>query len=159
MNSQILLPVILIISGFGLIVVEVLIMPGLITGLIGFFLLLWGIFLSYQSFGSVGASVSIFSSMFLGAVLLYTLFKLKLWRRFVLKESVGNSGSAVGSNSKLNDLVGKSGIAHTFLRPSGQIIIDGKKYDAMTKGDFVDKGLAVTVVDLSTSQLVVEKQK
>jgi membrane-bound serine protease (ClpP class) len=43
-------------------------------------------------------------------------------------------------------LLGKIGIAETVLRPSGKIIIDGKLYDASTRGDYIQKGQAVEVI-------------
>lgn len=43
-------------------------------------------------------------------------------------------------------LVGKTGTAETVLRPSGKVMIDGKLYDASTRGDYIQKGQAVEVV-------------
>lgn len=43
-------------------------------------------------------------------------------------------------------LVGKTGTAETVLRPSGKVMIDGKLYDASTRGDYIQKGQSVEVV-------------
>jgi membrane-bound serine protease (ClpP class) len=53
-------------------------------------------------------------------------------------------------------LVGKRGITHTVLRPSGKILIDDIVYDAYTRGDYIDKGTTVEVVSDEGSTLKVK---
>lgn len=43
-------------------------------------------------------------------------------------------------------LIGKTGTAETVLRPSGKVMIDGKLYDASTRGDYIQKGQTIEVV-------------
>ena len=58
---------------------------------------------------------------------------------------------------KHKNLVGKTGIAHTILRPSGMIEIDGEIYDAMSNYGFIEKGSKIKVVSYETGQLHVER--
>ena len=44
------------------------------------------------------------------------------------------------------ELIGKTGIAHTVLRPSGKVLIDDQVYDAFTRGDYVQKGDPIEVI-------------
>jgi membrane-bound serine protease (ClpP class) len=37
-------------------------------------------------------------------------------------------------------------------------MIDGKKYDVVTRGDFLDKGTPVTVVAVDSNRIVVKKK-
>jgi membrane-bound serine protease (ClpP class) len=43
-------------------------------------------------------------------------------------------------------LIGRKGTAETVLRPSGKVMIDGKLYDASTRGDYIDRGQAIEVI-------------
>ena len=43
-------------------------------------------------------------------------------------------------------LVGKTGTAETVLRPSGKVLIEGKLYDASTRGDYIQKGQTIEVI-------------
>ncbi len=43
--------------------------------------------------------------------------------------------------------VGDVGVALTDLRPSGKAKIEGEVYDVSTTGDYIDKGLRVTVYE------------
>ena len=63
----------------------------------------------------------------------------------VLKEhSDGTSVPEVAAAK--NELLGKTGIALTTLRPSGIAEIDGKRVDVMTAGSFIQKGETITVI-------------
>jgi membrane-bound serine protease (ClpP class) len=50
-------------------------------------------------------------------------------------------------------MVGKKGIAHTVLRPSGKVMIEGELYDAFTRSEFIEKGQSVEVVGEDTTSL------
>jgi len=54
-------------------------------------------------------------------------------------------------------LKGKTGTAKTVLRPSGKVEIEGEVYDAVTAGEFIEKGDAVAVLRVEATQLYVEK--
>ena len=53
-------------------------------------------------------------------------------------------------------VLGKKGTAETVLRPSGKVLIDGKMYDAYTRGDYIQKGQAVEVISEEGSSLKVK---
>jgi membrane-bound serine protease (ClpP class) len=50
------------------------------------------------------------------------------------------------SNPKTQNMVGKTGIANTVLRPSGKVIIDDVMYDAHTRGEYIEKGTLIEVI-------------
>ncbi len=43
------------------------------------------------------------------------------------------------------DLIGKTGVASSYLRPAGVTIVDGKRVDVLTEGDFVAAGTPVII--------------
>jgi membrane-bound serine protease (ClpP class) len=55
----------------------------------------------------------------------------------------------------MNDLVGKTGRAVTFLRPAGKVEIDDEIYDAVSEFGVIEKDTEVKVVKFESSQLVV----
>jgi membrane-bound serine protease (ClpP class) len=93
-------------------------------------------------------------------VLSSKLLDNKYFRKLVLTETLT-------PNTELNHieksivshvgLVHQRGIAHTDLRPSGKIELNGEIYDAVTKGDFVGKGKNIEVVAVYNNSLVVKE--
>jgi len=58
-------------------------------------------------------------------------------------------------DSGLSRLVGSGAIVITPLRPVGKIEQNGKVYDAVAEGDFIDKGATVRIIGSSLHQLKV----
>ncbi len=67
-------------------------------------------------------------------------------------------GFSVADASYMN-INGKTGIAHTMLRPSGKVMIEGEIFDATAITGYIDKGDAIEVVKYETAQLFVRKVK
>ncbi len=59
---------------------------------------------------------------------------------------------------KRQDLLGKTGVAQTVLRPSGRVLINGKLVDVITDGEFYEPGTNVKVVAVTGGRTVVRKE-
>ena len=56
-----------------------------------------------------------------------------------------------------SDTVGLVGVAVTPLRPAGKIELNGKNYDVVSDGEFIDAGTAVKVVSVEGNIITVKK--
>ena len=87
-------------------------------------------------------------------VLLTMMFKVwphtPLGKRILLKDLKSEDVLPKKSHyKKRNDsLVGKLGIARTKMLPSGIVVIDGEKFDAISEGFAIDQGDTVKIVDV-----------
>lgn len=57
------------------------------------------------------------------------------------------------------ELIGKIGIAHTDLRPSGKIFINDVFYSATSKENYIEKGSKIQVIAGEGANLIVKKHK
>jgi membrane-bound serine protease (ClpP class) len=57
------------------------------------------------------------------------------------------------------EVIGKTGIAQTVLRPSGRIEVDGRIFDAKAEIGYIEKGEAVKVIRDEAGQLYVVRNK
>jgi membrane-bound serine protease (ClpP class) len=96
-----------------------------------------------------------------GGILLFVLGSrlsgTRFYSRVALTDTQDSSKGYTSNVLVKESLKGKSGVAQTVLRPSGKIIIDGKLYDAYTRGDFIEKGQAVEVISDEGSALKVKQ--
>ena len=95
------------------------------------------------------ATISAVGGLTAGVLLLFfggaKLTETKAFKRIALTDTQKTShGYSVNNSSK--ELIGKTGIAHTVLRPSGKVLIDDQVYDAFTRGDYVQKGDPIEVI-------------
>ena len=58
--------------------------------------------------------------------------------------------------NQIKELIGKTAITYTVLKPSGKITIDGEIHTAEARNGFIDKGKEVEVIGVDTSTLIVK---
>lgn len=164
--------IITLFSGILLILAELLIIPGFgVAGIAGIALTIGSMVLimlnnDFLDFALVPlgdlvmASLAIFGGISGGLLLLFfggaRLSESNFFKRISLTNTLANA-EGYTSNFNRADLVGKKGITYTVLRPSGKIMIDGQLYDAFSRGEYVEKGVEVEVIEIEGSTLKVKK--
>ncbi len=96
----------------------------------------------------------------LGLLLARFLPRGWIWDRMVLATSVSGAAQMAGSApdvvASVPSLIGARGVAVTGLYPSGQVEVDGHRYEARLAVGSVERGAAVVVRSRSEFGLVVE---
>ncbi len=159
----------MLVIGIGLVLIELFLLPAMgILAVIGGILFLLGtglIFLpSFAGLDWVFVQKEIFYRLFLlsialllSFVVLYVFFRFFAKRISLFGRLV--SGETQGEVTSWSDLPqrGSIGIVFSTLRPAGKIEIDNKIYDAISQGEFIEKGEKVRVVARQGNTLVVRK--
>lgn len=91
--------------------------------------------------------------MFFGGV---RLTSSKVFQRIALQDKFERT-QGYTSNFKTQSFIGKKGITYTVLRPSGKVMIEDELYDAYTRGNYIDSGVEVIVVDEGGTSLKVKE--
>ena len=78
------------------------------------------------------------------------------FKNMALKTVQNVSDGYVSVEISLFELKGKTGIAHTVLRPGGKVLIDDEVYDAVAENGFIEKGEKILVCKVEATQLYVE---
>lgn len=95
-----------------------------------------------------------------GALLLFfggaKLTQTKAFKRIALTD-IQEVSQGYTTNFNAKEMLGKKGIAYTVLRPSGRVKIDEEIYDAFTRGDYIERGDAIEVVDTEGNTLKVRR--
>lgn len=161
--------------GIALVALELFVIPGFgVAGISGMLLILVGVILSFQNFTLPESPLEyqffrtnlivVFTSIIIFFVLAVALAKFlpksNLFSRLMLVSPTGRRTLSRDPNRRAEDrsaLVGKSGEARSPLRPAGKAFIEGKYYDVVTEGDFVDNGSRVRVMKISGNRIVVVK--
>jgi membrane-bound serine protease (ClpP class) len=159
--------------GIVLIGVEIFAIPGFgVAGISGIILMVTGLTLSMVDnivfkFDGMAGFEAILKSLFIVVIsglvsfilslyLSKKLFTSRTFPHLALNTVQNTMNGFVGVESKIQkELIGKKGIAHTILRPSGKVIIDGEIYDAKSETGYVEKGDPVKVIRDETGQIYV----
>ncbi|MDX5419325.1 MAG: nodulation protein NfeD [Hymenobacteraceae bacterium] len=164
--------ILLFVAGIVLIGLEVFVVPGFgvtgISGIVLVFLSLLLIMINNQAFDFtfvpsdqlMESLVSVLLGM-IGAVVIVAMtwnrvLGSRAMQRVVLSNTF-HSNEGYRSANSAEHLIGKTGIAHTRMTPSGRVMIDDNLYDAQARDGFIEKGDTVQVIDQSTFALRVKK--
>jgi len=179
------LEVILLITGLAVLIFDLTILPTFgLLGIIGAILFLAGLAgmmipgigsvnfdIDTQSLNAAGIAVlerlAWFSAtILLGIVLIMILArfftpKMTAWSRFVLSghEQDASQGYIAGVDTAHLPQVGSKGKVMATLRPAGKVVINNVIYDAISPGNFIDKGEDIVVAQLNGSVIIVNKAK
>lgn len=146
----------LAVSGLLLIYLEFF-LPGAVMAIGGSLLLLVSLFFFHMQDLGILSFAAYIASL---ACSIFLIIKLALWQ---LKASAKRGTMRLESDqegflasSYPSDLVGKTAIAETDLKPSGHVLIEGLRYQAMSKSGYIDKAARLKVTGGTGSHLLVQ---
>ncbi|NOW92539.1 membrane-bound ClpP family serine protease [Clostridium beijerinckii] len=154
------LTVLLLVVGFGLVLLEMHI-PGFgVPGIAGAICLILAVVLTAENFAQalvMALGILAILGIMLGVVLTF-FTKGKLFKPLILPDEQKKEHGYI-SSSDLDYLLGKTGVAVTDLRPTGSVDIDGVKFDVISEGEYIRKGTNVEIFKVSGVKLLVKKSK
>jgi len=130
-----------------------LFLPGAVMGIIGFLAVCGSIIYAFTTGHPVLGAILIGTTIVFIPIF-FLLWKNVLGRLFAFKSSEKGFRS---SARNYEELMGKEGQAVSPLRPSGTVMIDGKRYTVVTRGEMLEKGTRTKVIDVTGSRVVVKK--
>jgi membrane-bound serine protease (ClpP class) len=158
--------------GLGLIAVEIFVLPGFGVAGIGGIILVIGslvlIMINNEAFNfefvrmnDILMALAAAMAGLLGSMVLFfvggsRLPDTKFYKKVALTDKQ-ESIQGYTSNFITNIIAGKKGVTQTVLRPSGKVVIEGTSYDAYTRGEYIDQGTPVEVINITGSSLLVKR--
>ncbi len=149
----------MIVTGFLLLLIEMLVIPGFgLPGIVGLGLLFGGAATAYTRLNPMTGILTALGSAAVIAIGLRLIPRTGLWHRLHLESVQRREDDYASASADLMALVGRSGRAITPLRPSGTALIDGRRVDVVTEGLFISEGTTVTVVRVEGSRVIVREE-
>lgn len=158
--------------GIILLAVEIFVVPGFgVAGISGAILIIGSLALimlsndvfdfQFVAMNDIIIAIAVSSGGMMGATVLFFVAAPRMLhsKRFSRIALMDTQDSTKGYTAKVvkESLKGKTGIAHTVLRPSGKVMIDGQLFDAFTRGEYLEKDEPIEVVDDETTSLKVRR--
>ncbi len=163
----------LVVAGVVLILLEVFVLPGFgIAGVSGILCLLVGVYLSLTDFtipeyswqyqrlqdAALTLSITLASTTVFIALIIRILPQTPIYRHVVLQDAqLAELGYTVQSTEQARSAIGLRGVATSVLRPAGRGRFDGKTYDVVSRGEYIEEGNPIVIVEVDGNRYVVEK--
>jgi membrane-bound ClpP family serine protease len=158
MMSKLILPIILQLAGVLVVIVEFVIpsaglLAVLATGLIGY-----SIYLVFTEISSSAGMVFIVVDIIAFPAVLMIGIKLLVKSPVTLKTSLSRDDGYSSQPEELLAYNEKIGTALTDLRPAGTAMIENKRVDVVSRGEYIEKGAAIVVLAIDGNRVVVKKR-
>lgn len=146
--------ILLILTGFILLLLEIMVIPGTtIVGIIGFLLLAAGIWVTFDQFGVNMGLIAIGSTLAASVLIFMFIFKSNTWKKLMLKENIE---SKVEAFDKYEPEVGEEGVAISRLAPMGKIVVNGHEFEAKAQSSFIDEKSVVEIIGVESNKVIVK---
>lgn len=147
---------ILLIFGILLLVLEIVLIPGAIVGIIGLSFLIIAIVVSFNTYGAgIGIAVLVFSSILFIGALVYG-FRTNLWDKISLKDT--NTGRAY-EDEDITLQVGERGRALSSIKPIGKGEFKDTVVEVASMGNYINAGQKIEIIAIKGSKIFVETIK
>jgi membrane-bound serine protease (ClpP class) len=161
--------ILIFIVGIILLLLEIFVIPGFgIFGILGITFIIGGLFLGMLSdFEMIDWTMISAAIIQLAATLTFTFIIIIILLKFLPKSTMLNklilqdkveAKSGYADKEMFSDIIGVVGTALTDLRPSGAAMINGKRIDVVTEGDYINHGSEIIVKFAEGSKIVVIKK-
>ena len=159
MINKLLLPVGLQLLGIIIILAEFLLPSGGLLTLTAAAVFGYSLFFVFKNISPDVGFVFVGIDIILIPVLVIIGIKILAKSPLSLKKSLSKQEGVTSQDTNLQELIGKTGTVINDLRPAGKAIIHNKRYDVVSKGNYIDKDAAIIVTSVDGNRIVVEKKE
>ena len=143
----------LICIGLLFVLLEVLVLPGGIAGIVGGGLVVVGIILAYDNFGAIAGHLTLGGTLLVSVVLVIIAVRSNTWKRLTLNKEI---------DSRVNEMeekleVGDKGKTVSRLAPMGKVDINDNFYEVYTHGEFIDQNEAIEIIKIQDNKIFVKQ--
>ncbi len=147
-------------AGILLLILEVFVIPGFgFAGVSGIISIVFSIFLASTGNPAILRALvyAIIATVVIAFFLLRYVFKQRAWNKLILGTNQNKEAGYIAVTN-FSELVGKTGISLTVLRPAGIILIGDQKVDALSEGDYINVNTPIKVVKVEGTAVYVRTE-
>ncbi len=149
--------VILILVGILMLLLEILVIPGSgIAGVVGFGLMVAGIWLAYSRIGITAGNIALGATLGVSIIGLVLALRSKTWNKAMLSTNIE---SRVRTIDNVNLKVGDIGTTISRCAPMGKAEFDDIFYEVSAYSDFIDENVKVEIMKISGNKIFIKQVK
>ena len=157
MNDSLLFPIILQLVGVVVIIAEIILPSGGILSIAALGVFGYSLFIVFNQISITIGFFFVAADLILIPVLVILGLKLLARSPVTLRKTLSSKEGVTSQSSDLESYLGKQGKTVTNLRPAGTAMIDGKRVDVVTRGEYLEKDAAIIVTAVTGNQIIVRK--
>ena len=158
MNDSLLLPLILQLVGVVVVIAEIILPSGGILSIVALGVFGYSLFVVFSEISKTVGFALVAADLVLIPVLVILGLKLLARSPVTLRKTLSREKGVSSQPSDLDSYIDMQGTAVTDLRPAGKAIINGKRVDVVTRGEYLEKDATIIVTAVTGNQIIVRKK-
>ncbi len=144
----------ILLVGIIFLLVEIYLLPGTtFMGILGGIIVIAGVYLTFKNHGNTAGLVTLLVTLGITTVVFIMGFKTITSKKFTIQNSIDGRANVLEEDIAQ---VGDRGKTITYLRPNGKALINGKKLEVFSIGDYIPVETWVEVVKVSSHRIEVK---
>ena len=150
--------IILILVGLLMLLLEVLVIPGAgVAGIVGFALMVAGIWLTYSREGTQEGHITLAVTVGLNIIVVILALRSKTWKKAMLSTAINSRASSI--DPKENLTIGEKGKTVSRCAPMGKAVFGDQFYEVSSYSDFIDQEVDIEIMKISGNKIFVKQIK
>lgn len=158
MNDSLIFPMILQLVGVVVIIAEIILPSGGILSIVALGAFGYSLFMVFNEISKAVGFAFLAADLVLIPVLVLAGLKLLARSPVTLRKTLSREEGVSSQPPELDSYMDMQGAAVTDLRPVGTAVINGKRVDVVTRGEYIEKDAAIIVTAVTGNQIVVRKK-
>jgi membrane-bound ClpP family serine protease len=149
--------IILILVGILMLLLEILVIPGTgVAGIIGFGVMVAGIWLAYSEEGTRAGHITLAITLGSSLIGLLVALRSRTWKKAMLSTEIDSRVRTIDPE-KLS--VGEKGITISRCAPMGKALFNDKFFEVSAYSNFIDENKEIEVMKISGNKIFVKQIK
>lgn len=143
----------LIILGIICIILEILVIPGGVVGIIGFLMMAGGVVAAYLQHGAIAGNITLIATVLVTIFGIVFILRSKSWRKLVLETKIESKMNEI-DHSKIR--IGIEGVAVSRLAPTGKGKFGDEIVEVVSFHDFIDVNSIIIITKIEGNKITVK---
>ena len=155
MSDSLLLLVILQLVGVAVVIAEIILPSGGILSIAALSVFGYSLYIAFSDISKSVGFAFVAGDLVLIPILVIVGLKLLARSPVTLRRTLSRREGVSSQSPELDRYLDMQGTAATNLRPAGMAIIDGKRVDVVTRGEYIEKDATIVVTAVTGNQIIV----
>ena len=155
--KEFFVPVLLQLAGVIIIIAEIFLPSGGLLSLIAIGLFGYSLFIVFHDVSTMAGIWFVLADLLIIPTLVMVGLKILARSPATLQETLSSDSGVVSQSPELESFMGCEGRSVTDLHPGGTAIIDGKRLDVVSRGEYIEKDRNLVVVEVTGNQIIVKE--
>ena len=151
-------PVFLQLIGVAVVIAEIILPSGGLLSLLAAAIFGYSLYLVFHDLPTAAGIVFVVIDIIMIPALIIVGIKMLARSPVTLSTELSSRAGVSSQSPELMLFLDKEGRAMTDLRPSGTAMIEGKRLDVVSRGEYIDKDTNLVVIAVTANQIVVRKK-